>query len=187
MALELHKQAGIKPGKCGLDEVRQFQSLLADYQIYIISKEHFNAIIYSGPESSKKIYLYYHDNHYDIISSMSGFLSRNYYCTHCNNGYSNKEDHKCNLVCHACRKVHEETDEVVGWIGCEKCHRFFKGERCFALHEKVTAKGNSTCLAIYRCTNCEKTVNKKWIKTISVVRFIARYARTFIQRHTKAT
>ena len=112
----------------------------------------------------KKIYLYYHDNHYDIITSMSGFLSWNYYCTHCNKGYSNKGDHKCNLVCHACRKVHEETDVVVGWIGCEKCHRFFKGERCFALHEKVTAKGNSTCLAIYRCTNCEKTVNKKMDK-----------------------
>ena len=34
-----------------------------DYQINIVSKEHFNTLIYSGPQASKPIYLYVHDNH----------------------------------------------------------------------------------------------------------------------------
>ena len=58
----------------------------------MISREHFNGIVYHGPTADKKIYLYYHDNHYDVITSMTAFLSRIYFCTNCYKGYNTKEE-----------------------------------------------------------------------------------------------
>jgi len=158
MAKQLHEKAGVKMGTCGIEEIKKFQNVLPDYQLQVVSQEHFNAIIFSGPEAEKKVYLYNHDNHYDIITSMPAFLSKNYFCTRCNKGYDHKENHKCNNVCHCCRKIHEVTEE--NWIQCHTCHRFFKGKTCFELHRKTTAKGNSTCGKLYRCQDCGKTVNK---------------------------
>ena len=159
LAEQLHKKADVIQGICGIEEIKKFQAVLPGYQIHVISKEHFNGIIYKGPEHEKKIYLYYHENHYDIITSMSAFLSRNFFCTKCNKGYDHKEDHKCHKVCHSCRKIHEPSEGE--WLQCEKCHRFFRGQECFDLHIKSTAKGNSTCTCIRRCGDCGKTVNKK--------------------------
>ena len=55
------------------------------------SKEHLNTLIYSGPEASKQIYLYAHDDHYDVISSMSTFLAGKKYCHLCK-GYDKIDD-----------------------------------------------------------------------------------------------
>lgn len=145
-------------GQCGIEEIKKFQDKLPDNQIHVVSKEHFNAVIYRGPEASKKIYLYFHNNHYDVITSMSAFLSRNYFSTRCNKGYDHMEDHKRNNVCHACRKVHNESEE--NWIHFETCNRFFHGDECFELHKKTTSKGNSTCQSIFRCADCGKTIHR---------------------------
>jgi hypothetical protein len=40
MAHDLHEKAGVPIGSCGIDEVKQFQAYLTDYQINIVSKEH---------------------------------------------------------------------------------------------------------------------------------------------------
>ena len=90
---------------------------------------------------------------------MSAFLSKVYYCTTFNKGYDHTEDHKCNQVCHACRKVHDVSAE--DWIQFASCPRFFRGQVCYELHKRTTAKGNSICKSIYRCTDCRKTVNRK--------------------------
>lgn len=76
LAMALHKEAGIPLRKCNLEDVRAFQSVLPGYQIHILSKEAFNAIVYKGPEAEKKLYIYLHDDHYDVISTMTGFLGR---------------------------------------------------------------------------------------------------------------
>ena len=39
----------------------------------------FQGIVYHGSTADMKIYLYYHDNHYNAITSMTAFLSRNYF------------------------------------------------------------------------------------------------------------
>ena len=77
LALDLHEKANVSIGLCGLDEVKQFQSYLTEYQINIVSKEHQNSIIYSEP------YLFLHDTHYDIITSMLAFFARKKYCYTC--------------------------------------------------------------------------------------------------------
>ncbi|XP_045168552.2 uncharacterized protein LOC123531553 [Mercenaria mercenaria] len=162
LANKLHKDADVLPGKCGLEEIEKFQQVLTDYQIIVISKEHFNGIIYTGPDTEKKLYLYYHDDHYDVITSMAALVSRNYYCTKCCKGYNTKEDHKCNNICHACRKIHGFLDE--DRILCNNCNRYFYVAECFDLHRRVTTKGNSTCKIIYRCKDCSRTVNTKLSK-----------------------
>ena len=50
MARELCEQAGVDPNKAaGIPDAKKFQSKLVNYQIVILSKEHFNAIVYAGP------------------------------------------------------------------------------------------------------------------------------------------
>ena len=55
LAQELRQNTGVPRGLCGIEEVKQFQAYLADYQISIVSKEYGNKIIYAGPEKDKKI------------------------------------------------------------------------------------------------------------------------------------
>ena len=57
LAQELHQNAVVPLGPCGLDEVKQFQTYFSDYQINIVSKEHQSALIYVGPDQEKRIYL----------------------------------------------------------------------------------------------------------------------------------
>ena len=74
LAYDLHQKANVSIGPCGLDEVKQFQTYLSEYQINIVSKDHQNSVLYSGPEKEKRIYLFLHDNHYDVITSMPAFF-----------------------------------------------------------------------------------------------------------------
>ena len=57
--------------------------MLPDYQLVVVSGDHFDAIIYKGPETEKPIYLYYHSGHYDLITSMPAFLGRAYFSLKC--------------------------------------------------------------------------------------------------------
>jgi hypothetical protein len=86
LAFSLHHKANVPMGKCGIEEVKKFQASLLNYQIHVISKAHFNAIVYQGPEGVIPIYLYNHDDHFDVITSMTGFLNRNYFCKTCKKG-----------------------------------------------------------------------------------------------------
>ena len=128
LAHELHEKAGVPLGQCGIEEVKKFQAYLSDYQINIVSKEHLNTIIYSGPEAPKQIYLYAHDNHYDIISSMPAFLARKKYCHKCKKGYDKIEDHLCGDTCKLC---YTQNCPITSWVFCEDCNRFFKSQECF--------------------------------------------------------
>ena len=80
-ARELHAAANVPLGPCGIEEVKLFQKHLTSYEINIISGNHNNAIIYPSEHSDNvtPIYLYLHDNHYDIVTSMPGFLNRAFF------------------------------------------------------------------------------------------------------------
>ena len=79
-AKELHTAANVPLGPCGIAEVELFQKYLTNYEINIVSGNHDNSIIYPPKPSTNSnvtpIYLYLHDNHYDIITSMSGFFEQ---------------------------------------------------------------------------------------------------------------
>ena len=174
LAAQLHEKASVPIGPCGIPEIKKFQAVLPGYQIVLLSKDHFNAIIYKGPEASKKIYLYYYDNHYGIITTMTGFLCRNYYCTTCNKGYDHDEDHNCKVTCSCCHRkgcqqVAEETR--ITWKSCSDCGRFFKGEQCYENHkERKMRKGTplrSICDNFKKCKQCKKVINCKGREMVS--------------------
>ena len=78
-ALALHQAANVPLGPCGINEVKLFQDYLVNYQIIVVSGTHNNSIIYPpqppGTDEKPSISLYYHNNHFDVITKLPGFLS----------------------------------------------------------------------------------------------------------------
>ena len=106
-ALDLHQAANVPLGPCGIDEVKLFQNYLVNYQIIVVSGTHNNSIIYppKPPDTDEKpiISLYYHNNHFDVITKLPGFLRCNYFCHRCHKAYDHTSDHLCPPMCSSCR------------------------------------------------------------------------------------
>ena len=138
LAQELHTNANVPLGPCGIEEAKQFQAYLTEYQINIVSKEYGDNIIYNGPNKDKRIYLYMHNNHYDVITKMPGFFARAYYCHECKKAYSNWENHLCPNTCKCCgcRPICPE----LSWMPCNDCGRMFKSRQCYRSAQSPGAK-----------------------------------------------
>ena len=143
MAQELHQNADVPFGPCGIEQAKQFQAYLSEYQISIVSKEYEDKIIYAGPEKDKRLYLYMHNNHCDVITKMPGFFVRNYYCHMCKKAYNNQEEHRCPNACKCCRFPTECPE--VSWLTCPDCHRLFKSQQCFEQHKQTRGDARSVC------------------------------------------
>ena len=162
-ALDLHQAANVPLRPCGLNEVEQFQQHLTNYQIIVVSGDHNNAIIYppqpptnSNPE--KSIYLYFHANHFDVITSLPGFLNRSYFCHRCHKAYSNTCDHLCDDMCRSCRGI--ECKLEGSGITCNECNRLFKNQACYDNHKQpINGGGRSACEVIRKCPKCGKTMD----------------------------
>ena len=168
-AFDLHEAANVPLGPCGLDEVELFQQYLVNYQIIVVSGDHNNAIIYTGqppaiPNPEKSIYLYYHANHFDVITSLPGFLNRNYFCHTCYKPYDHTTDHLCKDQCHSCRGfgcVYED-----GGITCNECDRLFKNQVCYDRHKQqpINGGGRTVCETIRKCPKCKKAMDVRKIR-----------------------
>ena len=163
-AFDLHEAANVPLGPCGLKEVDLFQQHLANYQIIVVSGDQDNTIIYPphpppNPNPEKSIYLYYQDNHFDVITKLPGFLNTNYFCHRCHKGYDHTTDHLCDGVCHSCRGV-GCTIENNG-MECQECHRLFKNQVCYDRHKQEPSNGGgrSVCQAVRKCLKCKKSMD----------------------------
>ena len=160
-AMELHRAANVPFGPCGLPEVDLFQKYLTNYEINIVSGNHNSSIIYPptpfGNNNVTPIYLYLHDNHYDVITSMPGFLSTSYFCHKCNKSYSNISDHLCDAMCRSCRSY----DCVIDGNGiiCDECERWFKSKDCYDHHKENVVGTRSVCQTIRKCEKCGKSMD----------------------------
>ena len=157
LAQEFHELSGVPLGPCGIPEVNKFQAALPVYQLNVVSKEHLNALIYSGPEAEKHLYLYHHDNHYDVITSMPAFLARKRYCHKCKKGFDKITNHPCGGPCNLCNT---ENCSFVEWKFCKDCNRFFKSEECFNRHKGDTGPAKSLCYALVKCGKCQRVVTR---------------------------
>ena len=158
-AIELHAKAKVPMGpSCGLEEVDMFQKHLTEYEINIVSGNHDNAIIYPKKPSTDKtpIYLFLHDNHYDVITSMPGFLSTVYFCHKCKRAYSNKLDHLCPGMCKSCRAYECYSIDPTH---CEQCKRTFKSRACYERHKEPVGAARSVCETIRKCEKCQKSMD----------------------------
>ena len=167
-ALDLHQAANVPLQPCGLNEVEQFQQHLTNYQIIVVSGDHNNAIIYppqppANPDPEKSIYLYFHANHFDVITTLPGFLNRSYFCHRCHKAYSNTCDHLCDDMCRSCRGI--ECKIEGSGITCNECNRLLKNQECYDNHKQpINGGGRSLCEVIRKCPECGKAMDVRKIK-----------------------
>ena len=168
-AYDLHEAANVPLGPCGLNEVALFQQYLTDYQIVVVSGDHNNSVIYpppsSGTDEKPHLTLYLHDNHFDVINSVPGFLGRCYFCFRCYKAYDHTTDHLCTNMCRSCRGFGcvWENDGIV----CRECKRLFKSQSCYDRHktEPINGGGRTVCEVIRECEKCGKSMDIRKIKS----------------------
>ena len=158
-AFDLHEAANVPLGPCGLNEVELFQQHLVNYQIIVVSGDHNNSIIYprqppANPDPERSIYLYYQANHFDVITSLPGFLNKSYFCHRCHKPYHHTTDHMCKGMCRSCRNFdcHLQGDGIV----CNECDRLFKNQVCYDRHKQqpINGGGRVVCEVIRKCPKC---------------------------------
>ena len=166
-ALDLHQAANVPLGPCGINEVKLFQSYLSNYKIIIVSGDHNNSIIYPpqppGTDEKPIISLYLHDNHFDVITTLPGFLNRSHFCHRCHKCYDHTTDHLCPAMCRSCRGFGcvLEGDRIV----CNECDRLFKNQACYDHHkEPIDGGGRPMCEVIRKCEKCGKAADVRKIK-----------------------
>ena len=167
-AFDLHEAANVPLGPCGLKEVDLFQQYLVNYQIIVVSGDQNNTIIYpphppTNPNPEKSIYLYYQANHYDVITTLPGFLNTNYFCHQCHKGYDHTTDHFCIGMCRSCRGFGCLIQD--NGITCKECNRLFKNQACYDRHkqEPIDGGGKTVCEKIRKCPTCKQSMDVKKI------------------------
>ena len=167
-ALDLHQAANVPLDiPCGLNEVNLFQQYLTNYQIIVVSGAHNNSIIYPseppGIDEKPTLALYYHNNHFDTITTLPGFLNRSYFCRRCHKAYSNTADHVCPAACGSCRRF--ECYIQGDGIRCNECNRMFKNQACYNHHKgPINGGGRSICEVVRKCEKCGKTMDVRQIR-----------------------
>ena len=124
-------------------------------------------VLYSNNKKRPIIYLLQLENHYSVITSITGYLCVDGYCIECDKGYFNKE-HICpnntinNYDCKCCftktgenhYKDRIESKETGKWLQCKDCNRKFPSDECFNLHI------DSCCSNLYKCLECNKVIKE---------------------------
>ena len=168
-AFDLHEAANVPLGPCGLNEIELFQHYLVNYQIIVVSGDQNNAIIYphqppANPNPEKSIYLFYQANHFDVITSLPGFLNRNYFCHACHKPYDHTTDHLCKGQCRSCRGFGCVLQD--DGIMCNECDRVFKNQECYDRHKQqpINGGGRPVCDVIRKCPKCKNAMDVRKIR-----------------------
>ena len=108
-------------------------SNIINVNIVVVDGNFLNKVVFKTKVNSDKyIYVHRHNNHFNLITSMTAFTNNAYYCNQCDTGYQNKNQHKCK----------EQNDKIT-----KKNHH-----NCNIKFNKETKK--------YECNNCKKEVQK---------------------------
>ena len=164
-ARELHELANVPLGPCGIPEVQMFQKHLTSYEINIVSATHDNSIIYPPKPTTtnaKPIYLYLHGSHYDVITSMPGFLGNSYFCHKCRRAYSQALAHLCPGMCKSCRSFDCIVNDP---MECDQCKRWFKSKACYDRHKEPLGNGRSVCQGIKKCGKCGRSMEVRQLNS----------------------
>ena len=152
-AQELHRQAGVPEGPCGLPELEQFQQALGpSYQLLVMTRIKPFFLIYKGPSASYKIRLIKSNVHYDGVTSFPAFTNHSYYCIECEKAFNTNDraHHSCRgKRCTACSRFDCEdylpATQPADY--CTHCHTKFFGPSCKRHHfDTKQCQTNKTCL-----------------------------------------
>ena len=91
-AQELHREAGVAEGPCGLPELRQFQQALgSQYQLLVMTRMKPFFLMFKGPAAPYQIRLLKSNDHFDGCTSFPAFVNRSYYCVDCERGFNTND------------------------------------------------------------------------------------------------
>ena len=155
-AHELHCEAGVVEGPCGLEELRQFQQALgSQYQLLVMTRLKPFFLIFKGPAAPHQIRLLTSNHHFDGCTSFAVYVNRSYYCVDCERGFNTNDgnNHTCqgNRCC-ACGRF-DSPHYVRGTRPTDYwtlCHCKFCGAYC-KRHHVVTKK----CQSVKTCFKCQ--------------------------------
>jgi hypothetical protein len=166
LALKLYKSANVLPGPCGLREISKFQGVLGGYQIVVIDFDARNSVIYEGPRGNRKIILYKHGDHFNVINpeKLPAFHAKRFFCEKCKSFYQDYFSHPCSNPCHT--GLHKDCTMVSSEKRvCPDCFKICRSVRCFDHHKKPRkCKGidlPSKCDKSFRCQTCLAIVDKE--------------------------
>ena len=159
-ALEYQRRAGIPLYSIGtLDCMPKYEKAL-EVGISVVSGRGGNKKVYQGNQHYKKQIILYHihppevpHGHFAVITSMTGFLSRSYYCDKCDRGFSNNDRHRCEDWCNFCG--HPSCPITLQPIECSKCHAPCRSTECLKRHRISTEKYPSKCDRMLFCPDCK--------------------------------
>ena len=155
-AKELHREAGVPEGPCGLEELQRFQETLGpEYQLLVMTRMKPFFLIFKGPPAPNQIRLLKSNDHFDGVTSFPAFLDRSYYCLECEKGFNtdDKAHHPCKgKRCSACATFNCP-DYVPGTQPedhCTQCNTKFFGPSCKGHHFT-----SNMCQTHKTCPNCQ--------------------------------
>ena len=156
LAQELHREAGVAEGPCGLPELRQFQQALGpQYQLLVMTRMKPFFLIFKGPAAPHQIRLLKSNDHFHGCTSFPAFVNRSCYCVDCERGFNthDRTNHTCQgNRCSGCGRF-DCQDYVRGTRPteyCTLCHCKFYGAYC-KRHHVVTKQ----CQSIKTCIKCQ--------------------------------
>ena len=182
-AQELHRQAGVAEGPCGLAELRQFQQALGPQcRLLVMTRMKQFFLIFKGPAAPHQIRLLKSNDHFDGCTSFPAFVNRSYYCVDCERGFNTNDrtNHSCQgKGCSSCGRF-DCQDYVRGTRPTDcytLCHCKFYGAYC-KRHHVVTKQRQSvkTCLKCqaqytvvpdrrHKCRHAKCPVCQEWVST----------------------
>ena len=155
-AQELHREAGVVEGPCGLKELRQFQQALGSQdQLLVMTRTKPFFSIFKRPAAPHHIRLPKSNHHFDGCTSFPAFVNRSYYCLDCERAFNSNDstNHTCQENrCSACGRF-DCWDYVRGTRPTDYftlCHCKFYGAYC-KRHRVVT----NQCQTVKTCLKCQ--------------------------------
>ena len=77
-------------------------------------------VTYKGPYRGRRINLWYHNQHFDVIKNMKGFYGSKHCCDNYNKPCACLEDHRCIDACYICL---DKSCMVDSPVRCSDCDR----------------------------------------------------------------
>ena len=105
LANALMSRAGMPVNRpCGLPEWEKFQAVLGKISLVVVSKDHFNTIVYygGGKVRGQVVALYLAGGHYHTITRLPAFLGVRYVCPDCFGSSVAARHHRCRFTCKFC-------------------------------------------------------------------------------------
>ena len=176
-ALDLAKEAGIDLETDNrawtLDDAKHLQqTVLKSYRLitFLSDDSQLQAVKFGTMQKNymPPLYLFLHEQHWYLISSVAGFFGTKYFCDICMCKYNN-EPHRCAKACTMCKQTQcnaNEDQTLTDPIKCDDCNREFLTEQCYKTHKtryltKTTQKEKkSECEARVVCKTCRKLVER---------------------------